>query len=128
MEPYERLVAWQECHKLVLLTYRLTKSFPDDEKYGLASQARRAAVSAPMNIVEGHSRRGAAEFRRFLDISRSSLLELGYAMRIARDVGYVTPDDWSVFYDLRQRAGFLVWQLYQAVAQADLRDRKRLKR
>lgn len=124
MEPYERLVAWQECHKLVLLVYHVTKTFPDDEKYGLTSQARRAAVSAAMNIVEGHSRRGPKEFRRFLDISRSSLLELGYAMRVARDIGYVAASDWTAFLDTRHRAGYLVWQLYQSLSRAAARRRK----
>ena len=52
MPPYERLKAWQECHKLVVATYRVTKAFPREELYGLTSQARRAAFSAAVNIVD----------------------------------------------------------------------------
>ena len=82
MPPYERLKAWQECHKLVLETYRVTKGFPREELYGLTSHARRAAFSAAVNIVEGSANRGVGEYRRFLDISIGSLAELGYAFRV----------------------------------------------
>src|SRR5207249_1077593 len=84
MPPYERLKAWQECHKLVLETYRVTKAFPREELYGLTSQARRAAFSAAVNIVEGSAKRGVGEYRRFLDISIGSLAELGYAFTLYR--------------------------------------------
>jgi four helix bundle protein len=52
MSRYEKLHAWRECHELALAVYRVTKRFPDDERYGLASQTRRAAFSAAANIVE----------------------------------------------------------------------------
>src|SRR5256885_12722750 len=94
MPPYERLKAWQECHKLVLETYRATKSFPREELYGLTSQTRRAAFSAAANIVEGSAKHGAREYRRFLDIMLSSA-------------------HWLTLEDLRRRAGFLTWRLYR---------------
>jgi len=56
MAPHKRFIAWQECHKLVLVVYKATETFPKHELYGLTSQARRAAFSAPANIVEGASR------------------------------------------------------------------------
>src|SRR2546421_9498164 len=87
MAPYERFAAWRECHALALEVYRATRSFPKEELYGLTSQARRAAFSAAANIVEGSARRGSAEFRRFLDISLGSLTELGYTLRISRELG-----------------------------------------
>src|SRR5207247_789266 len=73
MAPHKRFIAWQECHKLVLVVYQATESFPKHELYGLTSQARRAAFSAPANIVEGASRKGRNEFRHFLDIALGSL-------------------------------------------------------
>src|SRR5213593_1541221 len=116
MPPYERLKAWQECHKLVLATYRVTKAFPREEQYGLTSQSRRAAFSAAVNIVEGSSRRSRKEFRRFLDISLSSLTEVGYALRFSRDAGLLADEDWSALNDRQCRARFLTWQLYRALA------------
>lgn len=115
MQPYERLKAWQECDKLVLETYRATKSFPKEELYGLTSQARRAAFSAAVNIVEGSAKRGAPEFRRFLDISIGSLAELGYTLRVARGLEMLSPAGWNALEDLRRRAAFLTWRLYKSL-------------
>ena len=115
MAPYEKLHAWRECHELALDIYRVTKQFPDDERYGLTSQTRRAAFSAAVNIVEGSARRSRKEFRRFLDISLSSLSEVGYALRFAHEAGILAEGDWTDLRDLQSRARFLTWQLYQAL-------------
>ena len=106
MSRYEKLHAWRECHELALAVYRVTKRFPDDERFGLTSQTRRAAFSAAANIVEGC---------RFLDISLSSLSEVGYALRFAHEAGILTEEDWPGLSDLQSRARFLTWQLYQAL-------------
>jgi four helix bundle protein len=84
--------------------------------YGLASQARRAAFSAAVNIVEGSSRRGSAEFRRFLDISLGSLSEVGYTLRFARELALLTQEQWSELDDHQQRAHYLTWKLYESMA------------
>jgi len=101
MARYEKLHAWRECHELALAVYRVTKKFPDDERYGLTSQTRRAAFSAAVNIVEGSARRSTKEFRRFLDISLSSLSEVGYALRFAHEAGILTEEDWPGLSDLQ---------------------------
>ena len=80
--PYERLHAWRECHELALAVHRVTKSFPTDERYGLTSQLRRASLSGSVNIVEGSSRKSRKEFRRFLDISLSSLTERATSLNL----------------------------------------------
>ena len=74
---FRNLVAWQKAMDLVEQTYRLTISFPKEERYGLTAQIRRAAVSIPSNIAEGQGRRSSnEEFTRFLHISLGSLAEL----------------------------------------------------
>ena len=90
MQPYERFGAWRAAHELALEIHRITKTWPADERYGLVSQVRRAAYSVPVNIVEGRARFGPKEFRRFLDIAWGSLAEVGYALRYARDLGYLS--------------------------------------
>lgn len=115
MSRYEKLHAWRECHELALAVYRATKRFPNDERSGLTSQTRRAAFSAAVNIVEGSARRSSREFRRFLDISLSSLSEVGYALRFAHETGILGDEDWKTLSDLQSRARFLTWQLYRAV-------------
>lgn len=116
MESYEKLKAWQECHRLVVETYRVTKPFPREELFGLVSQLRRAAFSGAANIVEGSLRRTRKDFRRFLTISHSSLGELGYALRVGRDAGFLSEAAWKPIDALRNRASYLVWKLYQSLA------------
>ncbi len=86
---FEQLQAWQEAHKLTLMVYQATKAFPDEEKFGLVSQMRRAAVSVPANIAEGFKRRGIQEKTRFYNISEGSLEELKYYFVLSKDLGYI---------------------------------------
>lgn len=121
---YERLIAWRECHRLVLEVYRATQAFPKHELYGLTSQARRAAVSAAVNIVEGSAKRGPAEFRRFLDISLGSLSEVAYLLRVSRELGFLPEAEWSPLDQLESRARFLTWKLSQAMSRAKQAGRR----
>jgi four helix bundle protein len=90
LETFQDLVVWQESHSLVLAIYTMTKSFPTEEKYGLTSQMRRAAVSVPANIAEGFKRKSRNEKVRFYNISQSSLEELKYYLILSKDLGYLT--------------------------------------
>ena len=112
---HERLKSWVACHELTLAVYRITKQWPATEKYGLMSQARRAAYSASANIAEGSAKRGAREFRRFLDISLGSLSELSYVLMLARDLGYLKAEGWGEIEALRDHAGRLTYGLYRAI-------------
>ena len=73
ISSFEDLIAWQEAHQLVLMIYKSTKNFPNEEKYGLVSQMRRAAVAVPANIAERFHRRGIKDKLRFFNIAHSSL-------------------------------------------------------
>jgi four helix bundle protein len=116
MMPYERFQAWRACDDLTVAVYRATERFPRHEQYGLTSQARRAAFSAPANIAEGSAKRGGREFRRYLDISIGSLSELAYALHLAHRLGYLTVADWQALDHQRENASRLTWRLYQSVA------------
>jgi four helix bundle protein len=74
----------------VLQVYRLTKSFPPEERYGLTSQIRRATLSVPTNIAEGSKRQTNTEYARFLNIAEGSLAETEYLLMVSRDLGYLT--------------------------------------
>ena len=113
---HEKLKAWAACHALALAAYRVTSDWPAVEKYGLTSQARRAAFSAAANIAEGSAKRGSREFRRFLDISLGSLAELSYIFVLARDLGYIKAEIWGEIEAIRDHAGRLTWGLYRALA------------
>jgi four helix bundle protein len=91
MQRFTDLKVWQRSHSLALRVYRLTKALPGDEKYGLISQLRRAAVSVPTNIAEGSKREGNQDFARFLNIAEGSLAETEYLIMLSRDLDYLTP-------------------------------------
>jgi len=113
--PYERFVAWQHCHRLVLATYRVTATFPTGERYGLTSQARRAAFSAAANIAEGAAKRGSAEFRRFVDISLGSLAELSYIIQLTAELGLLAGPDREVLQAVHADASRTTWGLYRSL-------------
>ena len=87
---HHRLKAWQKGIRFVQSVYALTAHFPAEEKYGLTSQLRRAAVSVPSNIAEGAGRESSKDFLRFLAQARGSLCEVETQAIIARELGYVT--------------------------------------
>ena len=86
---YRQLRVWKQAHKLALEVYRSTETFPARERYGLAAQMRRAAVSVISNIAEGCGRQGDKELSRFLRIARGSVRELDCQMLLSRDLGYL---------------------------------------
>ena len=77
---------WGKAHGITLETYRVTKSFPREELYGLTSQIRRCSASVAANIAQGCGRRGNGEFHRFLQIASGSASELDYQLLLARDL------------------------------------------
>ncbi len=88
VERFEQLEVWQAAHKLVLHVYKNTQTFPLEEKYGLVSQMRRAAVSVPANIAEGFKCRGRADKTHLYSIAQASLEELRYYFILCRDLAY----------------------------------------
>jgi four helix bundle protein len=90
MKGHRDLLVWQESIALVKDIYAVTRKFPDDEKFGLSSQMRRAAVSIPSNIAEGAGRGSQREMAQFLVIARGSLSELETQLVIAKELDYVS--------------------------------------
>ena len=88
MQQFKELKVWQRSHELVLNLYQLTSGFPADERFGLVTQLRRAAVSVATNIAEGSKRRTAQDYARFLNIAEASAAETEYLVLLSRDLGY----------------------------------------
>lgn len=101
IKTFTDLDAWKEGHKLVLLVYRATKQFPQEEIFGLVSQMRRCAVSITSNIAEGFSRNSYKEKLQFYCQALGSLTELQNQLLISRDTHLIST---NIFEDLASRA------------------------
>ena len=97
MQNFKNIQVWQKSHQLVLEIYKLTTTFPADEKFGLTSQMRRSASSIPTNIAEGTGRGSDADFARFLQISLGSTCELEYQLILGRDLNFITQESYHFF-------------------------------
>lgn len=106
---FENVVAWQKAHVFVLLVYRITKSFPSEELYGLTSQFRRAAVSIEANIAEGYKKISKADKLRFLNISQGSMEECRDYILLARDLYYISDTDFSDLRDALEDASKMLY-------------------
>ena len=95
---FEDVVAWQKAHAFVVCVYKTTRDFPDDERFGLSSQFRRAAVSIEANIAEGYKKLSKADKLRFFNISQGSIEECRNYILLARDLEYVTVSQFEELY------------------------------
>ncbi len=95
MRDFKTLKVWQRAHRLVLAIYKATASFPEEERYGLVSQIRRACASIPANIAEGCGRSGDAELARFSYIAMGSASELEYHLLLAHDLGMISQPEYA---------------------------------
>ena len=111
--PHEKLDAWQQAMHLVRQINEMTSRFPPEERFGLTSQMRRAAVSIPSNIAEGAARETRREFAHFVSTARGSLSELETQALIAAGLGYIDRSD-DVFTAL-ERVSQLVSGLHRSL-------------
>ena len=95
-KPHKKLKVWQLGMEIVMDVYRLTGSFPSDERFGLTSQLRRCAVSIPSNIAEGAARNTHKEFINFLHIAQGSLAELDTQLEISLRLKLINKESWIV--------------------------------
>ena len=92
LKSHKDLDVWKRSIVLVTEIYRITKTFPDDEKYGIINQMRRSAVSVPSNIAEGSARHSRKENIKFLYVALGSLSELETQLIISNNLEYITKD------------------------------------
>jgi four helix bundle protein len=108
---YEQLNVWQKAMDLTVEIYSLTKHFPKEELYGITNQMRRAAVSIPSNIAEGHSRNSQKEFLNFLSIAKGSNAELFTQLLICERVGYISSSNIKPIKQLSQEIARMLTSL-----------------
>ncbi len=95
MSDYKKLKVWEDAHKFTIDIYNITGKFPNNEQYGLTSQIRRSASSIPTNIVEGCGQLDNGNLIRFLGIAKGSAFELEYQLLLAKDLKYITNEEYK---------------------------------
>jgi len=112
---YKNLEAWKKADALAKAVYKKTPDFPKDEIYGITSQLRRAALSVPVNIVEGTGRQSRKELKQFANIALGSLAETEYLLEFCKGIGYLGEEDFLELELLRQETGKLLWGFYKGL-------------
>ena len=105
MFPFEKLDVWQRAIEFADLVYGMTRAFPDDERFGLTSQMRRAAISISSNIAEGSSRFSHDDFARFIEIATGFLFEVVSQSMIGKRQGFLNEQDFAVLYQAAEEQG-----------------------
>lgn len=115
MLDFRELQVWRKAHRLVLDVYQASGTFPREEVYGITSQIRRCAISIPSNIAEGCGRGSDSEFARFLQIAMGSACELEYQLLLARDLGFLHPENFTTLHDQVAEVKRMLTSLIQKV-------------
>jgi four helix bundle protein len=113
---FKDLLVWQQAMELSRLVYILTRRFPADEKYGLTSQLKRASVSVPSNIAEGHARDSIKDYLRFLSMAAGSLAEVETQLRLAASLEYVKSKEIDEILDLNEKTLRMLRNLQRSLA------------
>ncbi len=116
LASYRELEVWQMAVDLVEMIYELTRGFPDEEKFGLTSQLRRAAVSVPSNIAEGYGRQHRGDYLRHLSFANGSLKELETQLIIAGRLGFISREQTKPVWDASQRTGKMLLALMHSLS------------
>ncbi len=115
IRSFRDLIAWQKAIGLCKLVYAASAKFPRDERFGLTSQIRRAAVSIPSNIAEGYGRRQTNDYIRFLNIARASLCEVETQLVLAEDLGFVDRKTLEPGMSLVRELDVIMYSLIEAI-------------
>ena len=121
-KPHKKLDVWQVAMAVAKTVYDLTRHFPEEEKYGLVSQMRRAAVSIPCNIAEGAARQGKKEFRNFLSVAQGSLSELDTQLEVSLMLGYLRRREIDELWNQLMRVDKMLTSLIRSLSKSRAND------
>ncbi len=109
---FQELLVWQRAHQLTLEIYKLTKNYPDEEKFGLVNQIRRSSASICANLAEGY-KKSTKEFLRYIDIADGSLEETKYHLILSKDLHYCDSVEFDKIYNFACEVGKMLNGLSQ---------------
>ena len=115
MKSVEELDVFKLSHEMTLAIYRATKVFPEEERYNLVSQMRRAAYSVPMNLAEGANRLNRKEFRQYVGVAKGSCAEVKYQLVLSKDLGYLNSNTFEELYGNYERISQMLTKLAKSL-------------
>jgi len=115
MRKVEELDVFKLSHSLAIEVFEITKSFPEEEKFGLISQMRRAAYSIPMNLMEGAHRLSSKEYRQFAGIAKGSTGEIKYQLLLVRDLKFISELTYSIVLGKYERVSQMLTKLVKSL-------------
>ena len=115
MRNFKELIIWQKSRELVKNVYSITEKFPSDERFGLISQMRRAAVSIVSNIAEGCGKESEKEFLRFLETAYSSAFELETQFILSEDLGFLDHKENEIILELIQEIQKMIYSFSKSI-------------
>ncbi len=110
-----KLQVWELAHQFTLDVYQISKNFPSSENFGLTNQLRRSSSSVPTNIIEGQGRQYKKEFTQFLYIAKGSLEESNYQLFLAKDLKYISNEEYLKLYSLCTRIKMMLQKLIKSL-------------
>lgn len=111
---FQDLLVWQKAHSLTKFTYQITDKFPPEEKFSLANQMRRAAVSIPSNLAEGLRRKSLGNSLNLYNIAEGSLEELKYQLLLSFELKFINKEEFEQAIDLAEQTGKLLYRFIQS--------------
>ena len=127
-KPHKKLDVWQAAMKSTTMIHKLTDRFPEEEKFGLVSQMRRASISIPCNIAEGAAIQGKREFKNFLSMAQGSLSELDTQLELAVLLGYVSTEDLREVWDQLLRIDKMLSGLIRSLINRTMNNKEKRSR
>jgi four helix bundle protein len=115
----EDMDVFRKAHKITVTIYEITKMFPQDEKFALVSQMRRAAYSIPSNLMEGGHRLNKKEYRQFVGISKGSAGELKYFLLLSKDLNYISESEYSILRESVEELSKMLGGLVKSLTDTD---------
>lgn len=115
MSSVENLKVFQDSHQLALELYRITNNFPNNEKFGLISQIRRASSSICANLMEGSHRNNKKEYKHFVGIARGSIGELKYHLLLTKDLGYIDFEQYKIIINKTNEISKMLYGLVKSL-------------
>jgi len=121
MFNFEKLDVWQRAIEFADLVYSITARFPNDERFGLTNQMRRAAMSVSSNIAEGSSRSSSVDYARYIEIAAGSLFEVVFQASVGRRRNFLSEEDFSAIYSSAEIQSRMLSALRRSLLQSSSR-------